>query len=286
MREGRRSLAWSVSWILMAALVAIFALQCINTVHLQTRAEEWLALTTRGMKSGYVWQFVTFQFLHGGGWHLFGNLLGLYCFARAVERFIGSRRFLLAYLGAGVLGGVLQGVLMLLWPRYFGSGMYGASAGVSGVFAIFALLERESEVRLFFLIPVRAMTLLWIYAGMSLFFTLVPADNVAHAGHLGGIIGGWLFVRFGWHRDFQPLPWDGAWERLRSSLRRKPRGRTSAGAKIPLRTDDIPVEELTPDFISREVDPILDKISAQGIHSLTERERKLLEAAREKMSRR
>lgn len=286
MREGRGRLRWSVSAILMLSLVVIFAMQCINVVHLRTPAEDWLALTHDGMRRGFVWQLLTFQFLHGGLLHLLGNLLGLFFIGRVVEQSLGSQRYLLVYLGAGVMGGVLQGALMLAFPRYFAPMMYGASAGVSGLFAVFALLDRETEVRWNFLIPVRAMTLLWIYTGMSVFFTLVPADHVAHAAHLGGILGGWLFIRLGWHRDFQPLPWEGGWERLRASFRRKTTRRVQRSAPSKPDVADIPVEELVPDFISSEVDPILDKISAKGIHSLSERERKTLEAARKRMSRR
>ena len=271
----------------MIVLVAVFALQCINAVYLQTPAEYWLALTTVGLKHGFVWQLVTFQFLHGGLLHLGCNLLGLWFFGRFVEHVVG-RRFLLAYLGCGIAGGLLQGLLMVAFPMHYGGMLYGASAGVSGMFAIFARLESHTEVRWNFILPVRAGTLLWVYTAIALFFTLVPSqDRVAHAAHLGGILGGLAFVRLGWHRDFQPLPWDGIWRRLQQTFHRPPASpRFRRPAMRSTASAGVPREELDTDFISKDVDPILDKISAHGIQSLNERERKILEAARARMAKR
>lgn len=288
MREGGRHAPLSTTVILMIVLVAVYALQCINVVYLRTPAEEWLALTTGGLKHGFVWQLITFQFLHGGLLHLGFNLLGLWFFGRFVENVVG-RRFLLAYLGCGIAGGLLQGILMVAFPIHYGGMLYGASAGVAGMFAIFARLESHSEVRLNFILPVRAGTLLWVFTGIAAFFTLVPThDRVAHAAHLGGILAGLAFVRLGWHRDFQPLPWDGAWKRFQQSFHRPPP--TTRIARHPamrsMARGGVPREELDPDFISKDVDPILDKISAQGIQSLNERERKILEAARARMAKR
>ncbi len=287
MKESRGHNAWSVSTILMVVLVATFALQCMDDVYFKTRVEMWLGLTPAWFI--FAWQLLTFQFLHFNLWHLVGNLIGLWFFGRFVENVLGIKRFLLAYLGSGVIGGLLQGILMLLFPGHFGAIVFGASAGVSGVFAIFAMLESESEVRLNFILPIRAKTLLGIALAVSAFFTIVPTprESVAHAAHLGGLLAGITFVRLRWHQDFRPLPWVGLWDRFRGAFHQRPPRRASPRAQS--RSDliaDMPIEELTPDFISREVDPILDKISAHGIHSLTERERKILAAARERMSKR
>ncbi|MBC8001936.1 MAG: rhomboid family intramembrane serine protease [Opitutaceae bacterium] len=292
MRESSGRVPQPVSVILMIILVVIFALQCINDVYLETPIESWLALTFIGLKSGYIWQLVTFQFLHGGVLHLLGNLLGLWFFGRFVENVVGRKRFLFAYLACGVLGGLLQGIFMVLFPSHFGVLLYGASAGVSGMFAIFAKLEADTEVRWNLILPIKAKTLLLIYAGVALFFTLVPSqrDLTAHAAHLGGILGGLAFVRLGWHHDFTKLPWEEWWDKFkqpRIQPRRQP-VRTVVISKPQWRREQkVTVPEPTSgDFISSEVDPILDKISAKGIHSLTDLERQVLEAARKKMARR
>ncbi len=109
-RVGRTSLPVSV--LLMIVLVIIFAVQCVNDVYFQTALERWLPLTSESLTHGYLWQLVTFQFLHGSVLHLVCNLLGLWYFGRFVEALIGWRRFLLAYFGCGVVGGILQSVLM------------------------------------------------------------------------------------------------------------------------------------------------------------------------------
>jgi len=139
------------------------------------------------------------------------------------------------------------------------------------------------------------MTLLWASGIVSLFFTLVPTPRemgVAHAAHLGGILAGVAWVKLGWHRDYVRLPWEGIFIRWRQRRARSNAQRTpvlaSAGSNKKSRWPRVGSDNLADlpsgEFISREVDPILDKISAQGIQSLTDRERRILEAARAKMS--
>lgn len=286
---------WTASTILMVSLVVIFALQCINDVYLKTSAEPWLALSSLALESGYLWQFFTFQFLHAGPLHLLGNLLGLWFFGRFVENVLGRQRFLVAYFGAGVIGGLLHCLLMLLFPGHFGSFVFGASAGVMGIFAIFCRLEADSEIRWNFILPIRADVLLWITAGISLFFTIVPSPRggcAAHAAHLGGLLAGIAWVKLGWHRDFMTLPWEGffaRWRRWRPLESRQRKHELVRAAKVRTEpwkrvTSETPAELPPEEFISKEVDPILDKISQHGLHSLTDRERKILEAARKKMS--
>lgn len=288
---------WSASVILMLVLVVTFALQRINEVYGRPGLEDSLALTPAALLRGYVWQLMTFQFLHSGLWHLFGNLLGLWFFGRSVENILGTNRFLLAYFGCGVVGGLLQCALMaLFWPA-FGTAVFGASAGVMGIFAIFARLEADSEIRLNFILPIRAGVLLWITAGISLFFTLVPSPQegaTAHAAHLGGILTGLAWVRIGWHHDFVVLPWENLlgrlrfWRPLQTRQRKQELVRAASARGRPWRSTGVKAEpDLAPEeFISREVDPILDKISAHGIQSLTEQERKTLADARKKMAKR
>ena len=109
----------------------------------------------------------------------------------------------------------------------------------------------------------------------------MPAGRgVADAAHLGGILTAIGYIRWSMYRpnvEWNPLK---ARQRKRElvqaaskAVRWRPRSNT---------TPEMPSEE----FISREVDPILDKISAHGIHSLTPREREILEAARAKMTKR
>lgn len=300
MREGNYRAPFSLTAKLTIIMVVSFALQSINQVYLhQVRFGEgsasWIALTREGLRHGWVWQLVTYQFLHGGLMHLLFNALTFWWVGHYCEQVMGRSRMLTALLGAGVIGGLLQGGLMLLFRDTFGGSVVGASAGVSGLFAIFCLLNRHQEIRFNFILPIPAMVLLYISIGISLFFTLVPTKGeagVAHAAHLGGLLAGIAWVKLGWHQDYIRLPWESwmdAWRERRSRRpARLPRptpvmaaaiSRSAAAAKEARATG--PTE-----FISKEVDPILDKIAAHGIHSLTDDEKRTLERARTRIEKR
>lgn len=276
--------AFGMSVWLMIVLTVIYAFQCINDIYLRTPFEAWMPMTYSGLRQGFIWQLLTFQFVHVNLWHLAGNLITLWFFGRYVEGILGTRKFLIAYFISGFAGGILQGILMLIWPSHFGLAVYGASAGVSGIFAIFAMLESQSEIRLYFVFPVKARVLLYVFGGIALFFTLVPTPReggVAHAAHLGGILAGLAYI----HWDSRRVPIN--WNPLQG--RRRKRQLVQAAAQVTRwrgnregQSADLPPDE----FISKEVDPILDKISAHGIHSLTPHERQILEAARAKMGKR
>ncbi len=272
------------SVMLMIALVIAFALQQIDLAYLHFPIADYFALSTAGLRRGYVWQLLTYQFLHAGLWHLFCNLIGVWFFGRFVEERLGKAHFLKLYLLSGVAGGLLQSALGWLFPYQFGMSTVGASAGVLGLIAAFAMLEPEGEILVFFVVPLRAKYLLIISGAVALFFTVVPSDpGMAHAAHLGGILFGAAYIR--WGLDFART-W-AEWNPLRRKARR--RQMIKAATIIPARLRRLPKAEEDPDlasdeFISRQVDPILDKISAHGIHSLTENERRILQAARAKMS--
>jgi membrane associated rhomboid family serine protease len=231
-----------------------------------------LALRVEDLLHGWVWQLVTYQFLHGGLMHLMLNCLGIYMFGREVEHALGHRRFLLLYLSCGVVGGILQALCALAWQGRFGGAVVGASAGVFGLVAAYATMfpQRTLTLLLFFILPVslKARTMILISGAIAVFGILFPTDNIAHAAHLGGMLTGMAFIRqwrFRW----------GFWPGEQSPP--------------PIRTASPPVvsgPDDTADFIAAEVDPILDKIATQGIHSLTDRERKILETARARMDKR
>jgi membrane associated rhomboid family serine protease len=294
MRKGSSGAPWSMTVTLMVILTLVFMLQCINDVYVRSFIENRLALTAESLTRGYVWQLLTFQFVHVDFMHLAGNLLSLWFFGRFVESVLGKQRFLVAYFACGVIGGILQAALMALFPDHFAAYAYGASAGIMGIFAMFALLLPDSDIRMYFVLPIPSVVFLWITGAVSLFFTVVPSPRgggYAHAAHLGGLLAGVAWMKLGWHRDFVQLPWEG-WFSGRKLFRQRERKREpikTTTVKIPgfsaAKSDnlaDLPQEE----FISREVDPILDKISQHGIQSLTDRERKILEAARNKMAKR
>ncbi len=275
----------SATAILIAVNLVVFVFQNINAVYLEWPVERELALSREGLEHGKIWQLFTFQFLHLGSWHFLGNALGLFFLGRPLEAMLGRARLVELYLGSSFLGGVLQATLALILPRYFGMPTMGASAGVCGLLAALAWLERDRTFLFMFLLPVRAWHLLLFTLAVSVFFVVVPSEpGVAHAAHLGGLLGGigyvhWFLLRerrlFDWHPAERPV-------RGRPELVRVPRGERPQRRGGEAGGEELPPEE----FISREVDPILEKISAHGLQSLTERERRILEQARAQMLKR
>jgi membrane associated rhomboid family serine protease len=286
MRGDERSSRFSATVILMIVLAVIFAVQQIDYVYTRLGLDRILALSVAGLKSGFVWQLLTFQFLHGGLFHLFFNLLCLWFFGRVVEARLGTSSFLKIYLAGGLVGGLLQSALGFAAPQYFGTWpVMGASAGVCALIAAFALMEPEAIIMLMCVFPLKAKYLLWLETGIAAFFTIVPSNpGIAHAAHLGGIAAGAAFIKWGLYNYTASFRWHPFRNRARrrqlvKAATLKPGfWKASKGQQV----EDIQPEE----FISREVDPILDKISAHGMQSLTPREKQILEAARTKMDKR
>jgi membrane associated rhomboid family serine protease len=280
--ETRRS----ATLMLVIVNAILFVVQCSYYGYPpRPRLNDYFALSGAGLQHGYVWQLLTFQFMHANVWHLVFNCWAIYMFGREVEEALGRNRFLFLYFSSGVIGGLLQVLAGLMFGGRFAESVVGASAGGFGLVAAFATLypERPLILLLFFVIPVnmRAKFLLLFSALLALFGIAFPVDNIANAAHLGGMVTGVLFIRFA-------SQWQ--WPSFKQN-RDKPSRRL---VKVPSlkssgwgRMAGSDADELPPDeFLSKQVDPILDKISAHGIQSLTERERRILEAARTKMGKR
>ncbi len=274
-----------VTVILILVLVLVYVVQSCLILYGQSQLDEFFGLSLHGIKAGRIWQLVTFQFLHVAPmpFHLLFNCLGLYFFGRAVEETLGRAGFLRLYFLSGLFGGVVQLAAAFL-PHHPDVPVVGASAGVMGLLAAYATLLPMRDVTIFVLIfpiTLKAQYLFWIALILSAYGTAVPFSNVAHAAHLGGMVFGWAFIRWGIHAH-------GAfnWHPFQTRQRKRELVKAAAVTRWTRPrhrvVDDLPPEE----FISREVDPILDKISAHGIQSLTPREREILEAARAKMAKR
>jgi membrane associated rhomboid family serine protease len=288
MREPlpRRFRMPSATTLLLVVNLVVFVFQNINQVYIHWPLTEYLALSRSGLEQGRVWQLFTFQFLHLGSWHFVCNALGLFFLGRPLESALGGARLLEVYFGSSFLGGVLQATLGLVLPSYFGMPTLGASAGVYGLLATFAILERDRTFLFMFFLPIRAWHLLLLTLGVTVFFVLVPSEpGVAHAAHLGGLLGGMAYVHWIVRGERRLFDW-----RVYREPAEAPAELVSATGARPasrVRRERAAEEELGPaEFISREVDPILDKISAHGLQSLTERERRILEKARAKILKR
>ncbi len=257
----------SVTQLLVYLTVAVFIAQLLCNFARWPVLEELFALSPRQLRRGFVWQPVTYMFLHAGLWHILFNLLLLWFFGREVEYFIGAKNFARLYF----LGGLAGAALWLAFNFNTNELLMGASAAVLACVIAFATLfpEREITLLLFFFIPVtlKAKYLALIAVALDLVPILShEVTNVAHLAHLGGALLGYVYIKA---LGYGPPPrWLRWWQSAKEALwpRRRPR------AERPLSREE---------FIREQIDPILDKISREGMQSLTRRERKILESAKD-----
>jgi len=256
---------------LIIANVVVFVLQAI--VLDSTGVSVYFCLVPRLLfRKLFVWQLVTYMFLHGSAWHLLLNMVGLWMFGSDLESRLGVRRFIGLYFLSGVGAGLCYAATS--WGARAFAPMLGASGALFGILISFAMLFPDRYVVLMLPFPV---TLKAKHAVLGFAFVEVVSvmssarDNVAHFAHLGGLVFGYIYMK----AKFQlALPYAFA-ERFSSALKRRLRGKRLAKHKYR----PIDVEE----FVSREVDPILAKISQHGIGSLTRKEKRILKKARSQM---
>jgi len=225
------------------------------------------------------WTFVTYMFVHAGLLHLLANMLMLFVFGPAVEHRLGGRAFLLFYLycgiGAAVFSLLLSGVMSSA-----AAPVMGASGAVLGVGVAFAMLWPDAELLVFPLpMPVKARTFILVLVGLDIVLSQVaPNDGIAHLAHIGGAGFGYLFFRLQALSRRSPRQPPRAVERvvMVQSGAAEPEHRTPPAPLRPRRRSEA-------DPVAAEVDRVLDKISEQGMNSLTAAERHFLdEVARKK----
>lgn len=248
--------------ILLLINILVFVLQMFLDIPSGGRAgpmSRWLGVTVGGFWQ--VWRYLTFQFLHGGFWHIVLNMLGLYMLGSPLENRLGTRRFLAFYLSCGVVAGIAYVVIGTLGGLDADFPIIGASGGVYGIVLAGAVFFPHFRIIfVFFPVQIRLAALI-IFGGMILLVmqaaaageTLAAMSDVAH---LGGAVAAafWIWV----------LP------RMRGSLRGT-RAKLNQGAwerKMGKRRAD-----------QGEIDRILDKIQREGLNSLSRKERSRLREA-------
>lgn len=260
------------------------------------------------------WQFVTYQFMHSSFSYLFWNMFGLWMFGRHVEQAFGTQRFVVYYLVCGIGGGLVQEGFQLAQYYYEGLhlfqgvatplgpvpmdtylnqwGMVGASASVYGVLMAVALLWPNERILL--LIPPIPLKIKYYVAGIiaiEVYSSFAVDSNVAHFAHFGGMLFGWLLMRY-WrkqaqHRRFvhpataQAQSSRGLLQRIRHALGLAdsvppppPNAYDQTAPRTPHAADyDYNRQRQSETEI---IDQILDKIKAHGYDSLTKEEKQRL----------
>lgn len=162
----------------------------------------------------YIWQILTYQFLHGGLFHILFNMLALWLFGCDLERLWGSRFFLKYYMIC-VAGGAILNVLFLSDQAV---PSIGASAGIYGLLLAYGLLYPDRIIYFYFLFPLKMKHFVMIIGAISLYSSIAATrSGIAHLAHLGGMGVGYLYLRWG-------NPWVWAriyWDQLRLARRRR-----------------------------------------------------------------
>lgn len=176
---------------LMLICTAVFMLQQIVPV-----TDAVFALWPLGSGRFLPWQVLSYAFLHGGVGHLFFNMLGLWMFGAELERIWGTKRFIHFY-AASVLAAALCQLLVnaLLGSRF---PTVGASGGLFGLLLAFGMMFPNRIIMpLFPPIPMKAKVFVAVFGGLELFFGVTGTQSgVAHFAHLGGMLGGFLMIRY------------------------------------------------------------------------------------------
>ncbi len=269
--SGRKASRFTRSWappqrIVLLSLIglnaAAFIVQLVLTSWNQPFVLEYLGLSDRGINDAYAWQFFTAPLLHNNIWHFAADMLVLYFVGRDVEAIIGQRQFLFLY-----LFGAFSGELGHLFLMPSDCVLFGASGGVAAIFIAYATILPELEMTplLLFMVPVRLKMRRLAQIALVVAVALLLYDRsgaVGHSAFVGGAIAGWFYAHLlGFGRT--------------SLLQRVLRQRRLEAARLKsMRADQ---------FVAEEIDPLLEKISQRGLASLSRRERRLLEQAREKM---
>jgi membrane associated rhomboid family serine protease len=149
---------------------------------------------------GWVWQLITYSFVHFELGHWFGNMLGLWMFGSAIEGAWGRRRFLELYF-FGVVGAALTTIAFSYGHILGGSPgtpTVGASGGVFAILIAFGVLFAESEIMMIpFPFLIKAKYFIGILIVITLALAMAGGGNVAYVAHLGGLLFGYLYVRRG-----------------------------------------------------------------------------------------
>ncbi len=229
--------------------------------------------------SFYPWQLITYQFMHSLSdfWHILMNMFILWMFGMEIENNLGSRKFLIFYLLAGIGGGLLQLSL--------GGGhvpIIGASGAVYGVMVAFAMFFPNRLIYVYALIPVKAKYLI-VFVMVMEFMSVGNGDFTAHLAHLGGAIVGFLFITYDKKNNFN---FDRLFDLFKSDSNQtsnptftKKKSGFSFGKKDVQEAEYYDINSKnssTQQADQKSIDEILDKISESGYKNLTETEKKIL----------
>jgi membrane associated rhomboid family serine protease len=238
----------AIKWIILISGTLLVA---------QQFASAWLVpylglIPNQVLQHYWVWQPITYLFLHGGLFHWLFNMLIFWMFGAELERRWGTVEFLKYFFITGL--GAAACVLAL--TPHSTTPTIGASGAVFGLIVAFALIYPDAVIYLYFLIPMKVWQAAILFAFIELFAGLEGGGmGISRFAHLGGMVTGFLYLKFWDAARIQIKGW------FRSVNRQKPR---------------VELHEVTDELVTR-VDRILDKVLKEGVESLTPEEKRIMD---------
>ena len=202
----------AVKWIIIAN-IALFVVRLIYP-----RIIDYLGLVPQDViERQFIWQPITYMFLHADMFHILFNMLGIWMFGVELERLRGTQFFVKYYAITGI-GAAVTTIVFSLLPFAFSSRMYalatvGASGALYGVLLAYALYYPNRPILMFLLFPIPAKYFVMIIGAISILSSLDAAGGgSAHAAHLGGLVVGYVYLKggrggFGAEIKYRYLKW-------------------------------------------------------------------------------
>ena len=263
-----------IAWLLIINIAAAI----IQHLIFNNSINDVVNLSKDTLFSGQIWRLLTYQFCHGDWGHLLMNMVGLFFVGRMLQQVINQKLILPLYLFAGLAGGICH----IIWGYITSSHppVIGASASVLGIVMALTTLIPEQRVTLLFLpVQFKLKYFGWFiiaYNVIFLFFSLSPGftGRTAYMAHLGGIAAGWFFIKI----IYPNVKFSSSGKKKKSKAKRSKISEAAEEAIQQKRKKETI-------YLNKRVDTILEKINSQGMQSLTDEERKILERSSEKLSR-
>jgi membrane associated rhomboid family serine protease len=152
----------------------------------------------------YIWQLVTYMFLHGGIWHILFNMLALWMFGCELERNFGTRRFLQFYFFCGIGAGICVVLANYIFgdPR---TATIGSSGAIYGILLASAVLWPDRIILFSFLFPIKMKYFVMIIGAIAFLGTFNSQSGVSDVAHLSGMLFGYIFLKMPRTRGFDPV---------------------------------------------------------------------------------
>jgi membrane associated rhomboid family serine protease len=167
--------------------------------------ETILGLLPQAVLHGFIWQLVTYSFIHAGILHILFNMLALWMFGSTLEQDWGSRRFLEFYFFC-VVGAALTTILMS-YTHLLGMSpamvTVGASGGIYGLIVAFGILYAEARIYIYGIFPIKAKWFAIIWVALAALGALQDRGSIANIAHLGGALFGYVYLKMMPRRGMQ-----------------------------------------------------------------------------------